>query len=76
MTRGSMNHQAQPQYRNSHGAAVVLEEKATMKSLRHWLTELNTGLLGGFLYGEHQQSVHDAYQRGVQDGSQRAQPPR
>jgi osmotically inducible lipoprotein OsmB len=33
-----------------------------------------TGLLGGFLYGEHQQSVHDAYERGVQQGYQRAQP--
>jgi osmotically inducible lipoprotein OsmB len=35
-----------------------------------------TGLLGGFLYGEHRQSVHDAYQKGVQDGYQRAQSPR
>jgi osmotically inducible lipoprotein OsmB len=33
-----------------------------------------TGLLGGFLYGEHQQSVHNAYERGVQEGYQRAQP--
>jgi osmotically inducible lipoprotein OsmB len=32
------------------------------------------GLLGGFLYGEHQQSVHNAYERGVQEGYQRAQP--
>jgi osmotically inducible lipoprotein OsmB len=33
----------------------------------------NAGLLGGFLYGEHQQSVHNAYERGVQEGYQRAQ---
>ena len=31
------------------------------------------GLLGGLLYGEHQQSVHDAYELGVQEGHQRAQ---
>jgi osmotically inducible lipoprotein OsmB len=31
-----------------------------------------TGLLGGFLYGEHQQSVHQAYERGVQEGFHRA----
>jgi len=32
-----------------------------------------TGLLGGLLYGEHQQSVHDTYERGVREGYQRAQ---
>jgi osmotically inducible lipoprotein OsmB len=30
------------------------------------------GLLGGFLYGEHQQSVHEAYERGVQQGYRQA----
>jgi len=34
------------------------------------------GLLGGFLYGEHQQSEHEAYERGVQDGYRQAQPQR
>jgi hypothetical protein len=32
-----------------------------------------TGLLGGFLYGEHQQSVHQAYEHGVQEGYRQAQ---
>jgi len=26
------------------------------------------GLLGGFLYGQHEESKHQAYQRGAQDG--------
>jgi Glycine-zipper domain len=30
------------------------------------------GLLGGFLYGEHEESKKAAYQKGVQDGSQQA----
>jgi osmotically inducible lipoprotein OsmB len=32
-----------------------------------------TGLLGGFLYGEQQQSVHNAYERGGQEESRQAQ---
>jgi osmotically inducible lipoprotein OsmB len=31
------------------------------------------GLLGGFLYGEHEESKKAAYQKGLQDGSKKAQ---
>jgi osmotically inducible lipoprotein OsmB len=32
-----------------------------------------TGLLGGFLYGQHEESKQAPYQKGVQDGYKQAQ---
>ncbi|MGH8064056.1 MAG: YMGG-like glycine zipper-containing protein [Candidatus Entotheonellia bacterium] len=34
-----------------------------------------TGLLGGYLYGQHEQSTQDAYQKGVTDGYNQARQP-
>jgi uncharacterized membrane protein len=34
-----------------------------------------TGLLGGYLYGQHEQSTQNAYQKGVTDGYNQARQP-
>jgi osmotically inducible lipoprotein OsmB len=33
-----------------------------------------TGLAGGYLYGKHEESTQDAYQRGLQEGARQSQP--
>jgi osmotically inducible lipoprotein OsmB len=33
------------------------------------------GLLGGYLYGQHEESKKEAYQKGVTDGAMRSQQP-
>jgi Glycine zipper len=33
------------------------------------------GLAGGYLYGKHEESKQDAYQKGVADGARQSQPP-
>jgi hypothetical protein len=41
VTRGSLDNQAQPLSRHGHVTAVISEERTTMQSLGHWLTELD-----------------------------------
>src|SRR5215475_12731166 len=47
VTRGCLHHQASPRSRDGRVAVVAPEEKTSMKSLWHWLTEL------GEVYARH-----------------------
>jgi hypothetical protein len=46
-THGRLNHQAPPRSRDGRVTVVALEEKTTMESCYHWLTEL------GEVYARH-----------------------